>query len=197
MKRKDKVYRIMFRRKREGRTNYKKRLNTLSSRKLRLVVRKSINNIQACAVDYEEKGDKIIACAHSKELVKLGWKYNTGNVPAAYLTGLLLGKKAKEKGIPSLVLDIGLCKSVAGSRLYAVLSGVVDGGIKVPHDSKILPTEERLSGKHITDFAGKIKDDKDKMQKQFGNYIKNNVDPSNIEKNFSELKNKLSGGKNG
>ena len=158
MKKKSKTYRIMFRRKREGRTNYKKRLNILISNKLRLVVRKSIKNIHACIVDYNPKGDKIILLAQSKELEKFGWIFNKGNVPSAYLTGLLLGEKAKKHDIYNLVIDIGLNASVKGSRIYAVLAGVLDSGLKIAHNPKILASRERIMGKHISDFASKIKD---------------------------------------
>ena len=72
MKKKSKRYRVMFRRKKEGRTNYKKRLTILLSNRLRLVVRKSLKNIQANIVDYDPKGDKIILSAHSSELEKFG-----------------------------------------------------------------------------------------------------------------------------
>ena len=53
-------------------------------------------------------GDKVLATAHSRELVDLGWNKATGNLPAAYLTGYLAGKRAKKSGITECVLDIGL-----------------------------------------------------------------------------------------
>ena len=186
----------MFRRKREGRTNYKKRLNILISNKLRLVVRKSLKNMQISIIDYDPKSDKIILSAHSRELEKFGWKFNKGNVPAAYLTGLLLGEKAKKQGINELVLDIGLNASVKGSRIYTVLAGILDSGLKVAHNPKILPSKERIMGKHISDFASKIKD-KEAFEKQFSDYIKNNVNPLDIVKYFEDAKNKIMGGKYG
>lgn len=193
MKKKNKTYRVMFRRKREGRTNYKKRLNILVSNKLRLVVRKSLKNIQVSIVDYDPKGDKVILSSHSRELEKFGWKFNKGNVPAAYLTGLLLGGKAKKQGIDKLVLDIGLQPSVKGSRIYAVLAGILDAGLKVMHNPKILPSKERVNGKHISDFASKIKGEA--LERQFSDYIKNNVDPLEIVKYFEDVKDKIVGGK--
>lgn len=196
MKRKGKTYRVMFRRKREGRTNYKKRLNILISNKLRLVIRKSLKNIQANIIDYDPKGDKIILSAHSRELEKFGWKFNKGNVPAAYLTGVLLGEKAKKQGADKLVLDIGLNPSVKGSRIYAVLAGILDAGLKIAYNPEILPSKERLMGKHISDFASKIKD-KEAYKKQFSDYIKNNFNPLDIVKYFEDVKNKIVGGKYG
>ncbi|MBL7054831.1 50S ribosomal protein L18 [Candidatus Woesearchaeota archaeon] len=194
MKNKGKTHRVMFRRKREGRTNYKKRLSILKSNKLRLVVRRSLKNIQANIIDYGPKGDKVILSANSKELEKLGWKFNTGNVPAAYLTGLLLGNKAKKNGVEGLVLDIGLHKSTGGSRIYAVLAGVLDAGLKIAHNPKVLPSKERLAGKHVSDFASKIEDKKEDFERQFSNYVKNKVNPADITKYFEKVKAKIIGG---
>ena len=73
---KDKRRVIPFRRKREGKTNYKKRIAFLTSEKPRLVIRKSLKNITAQIVIYEPKGDKVIASACSAELTKLGWKFS-------------------------------------------------------------------------------------------------------------------------
>ncbi len=90
------IKRVEYRRKRKGKTNYKKRLNLLLSNKPRLVIRKTLTNTIAQIVNYDENGDKTIISAKSSELTKIGWKMNTGNIPAAYLTGMLLAKKSKE-----------------------------------------------------------------------------------------------------
>ena len=81
--------RVEYRRKRKGKTNYKKRLNLLLSRKSRLVIRKTLTSTIAQIVNYDENGDKTIISANSSELKKLGWKMNTSNIPSAYLTGML------------------------------------------------------------------------------------------------------------
>jgi large subunit ribosomal protein L18 len=120
---------VPYRRKREGKTDYKKRLALLKSGSHRLVVRKSVDNISAQIVEYHPDGDKVIASAHSRELIGKGWKLSRKSVPAAYLTGLLLGKKAKEDG--EIIADFGMHPSTPGSRLYAVVKGALDAGIKV------------------------------------------------------------------
>ena len=66
-------YHIKPRRRREGKTDYRKRLALLKSRTIRIVIRKSINNTTIQFVKYDEKGDNIVASATSKELIK---KYN-------------------------------------------------------------------------------------------------------------------------
>ena len=145
-----KSYLIQFKRRRENKTNYRKRLALLKSDKTRLVIRRSLSNITVQFVNFLPKGDETIASATSAELKKFGWN-RTGNIPASYLTGLLAGKKAKDKKIDEAILDLGLNISTKGSRIYAALKGVLDSGIKVPHSEEILPSEDRIKGKHISE----------------------------------------------
>jgi large subunit ribosomal protein L18 len=154
---------IPYRRRREGKTNYKKRLALLKSRKLRLVIRKFNKNIIAQIIEYHPEGDRVIASSHSNELEKYGWKFNKGNIPAAYLVGLLIGKKAKGK---EAILDLGLQSPVKGGRLYAALKGVIEGGLKINAEEKIFPKQERIEGKHITGYEKNKINDKD-FEKQF------------------------------
>lgn len=152
---------ISFKRRTLGKTDYRKRLALLRSRKPRLVIRKSLNNIIAQVVEYKAEGDSIVAAFNSLNLKKMGWLFKRNNLPAAYLTGLMIGKKAKEKNINEAIADIGLYRSVPSSRIYAVVKGALDAGLKIPHDKKILPSEERVNGKHILDYAKlKKKDEK-------------------------------------
>ena len=92
-------YRLPHKRRRQKKTDYKLRLSLLKSGICRLVVRKSNSYILGQIIKYEKNGDKTIISVHSKALKKLGWKNSCGNLPAAYLTGLILGKKAKENKI--------------------------------------------------------------------------------------------------
>jgi large subunit ribosomal protein L18 len=156
MKRKLPTYKMPFNRRRKGKTNYKKRLKLLVSKTPRLVVRKSLNYITAQIINFGPKGDITLASATSKELKKLRWKFSFDTVPAAYLTGLLLGKKAREKGISEAILDSGLYPSTKGSRIYAVVKGAIDAGLKVPVNPEVFPIEDRLTGKHLSKFNEKF-----------------------------------------
>ena len=149
---------VPHRRKREGKTDYKLRLRLLKSGKPRLVVRKSLSNITCHIVKYEPQGDRTIIFANSGELKKFGWKFHCGNVPSAYLTGLLCAQKAKKHKIGHAVLDIGLYASTPGNRLYSALKGALDGGLEIPHSEEILPKPERIAGKHIAGNNEKLKD---------------------------------------
>ena len=180
---------VRYKRARKRKTNYKTRLNLLKSRKSRIVIRLSKKNIWAQIVNFEIKGDKVLAAAHSKELIKIGWNYGKSNMPAAYLTGMLLAKKAKNKKIVgNLILDIGMNKSISGSKVYACLKGMVDNGLNVKHSDNILPSDDRVSGKHISDYANKIKENKESYEKQFSKNLKEKALPEKISEKFEEVK---------
>ena len=147
--------RVPFRRRREGRTDYRRRLRLLRSGLPRAVIRKSLNQTQVQIVTYEGQGDKIVASAVSVELRDLGWSAGTGNVPAAYLTGLLAGRRAASKGVSQAVLDLGLQDPVYGGRLFAAASGLLDAGVALPHGEGVLPKGDRIQGKHLGEAVTK------------------------------------------
>jgi large subunit ribosomal protein L18 len=144
-------YRVPRKRRREGKTDYRRRLSLLKSHLPRAVVRKSQKNVLVQFIVFDPKGDKVISTTSGYELVKFGWKGSTSNIPSAYLTGYLAGKRAKEMGIVEAVLDIGLATPQKGSKVFASLKGMVDSGLDIPHNEKILPSEERIRGEHIND----------------------------------------------
>jgi len=141
-----------FKRRRLGKTDYNKRLRLLTSKKPRLVVRRSLNYITAQIVEAGKEGDKTIVAASSKELKKLGWQFACDNIPASYLAGLLVGSKAVKKGVKEAVLDAGLYTSTKGSRIYATVKGAKDAGLNVAVSEEVFPSEERISGKHVEKF---------------------------------------------
>ncbi|PKK85963.1 MAG: 50S ribosomal protein L18 [Thermoplasmata archaeon HGW-Thermoplasmata-1] len=142
-------FKVAFRRRREGRTDYRHRLRLLKSKMPRVVVRKSLKNIIVQFVEYVPEGDRILATATATELKPLGWESAASNTPSAYLTGLLAGKRAAKAGIDAGVLDLGLYAPVRGSKLFAALKGVLDAGIDVPHGDEVIPSEERIRGEHM------------------------------------------------
>jgi large subunit ribosomal protein L18 len=167
---------LSYKRKREGRTNYRKRLKMLVSGTSRLVVRRTNKNIIVQVVNYSDRGDAVVVTTNSTELKKLGWNHATGNLPAAYLTGMLAAQKAKKKGVEKVIVDLGLQPPKGGSRLYAAVKGAKDNGLEVPASEDVFPSADRLSGKHIAAYAN-------------GGKFSNS--PANIEREFNELKQKL------
>lgn len=162
---KNRRYIVKIKRKRQRKTDYKLRLNLLKSSKPRIVIRKSSKNILLQIVKSENSKDKVIISGHSRELKKLGWNYNLGNIPSSYLTGFLFGKKALKKNVNEAILDLGLQKSVIKSRLYSALRGSIDSGLKIPHNPKMFPPEERIKGLHINkDMEKKFEEIKRKIE---------------------------------
>lgn len=147
-------YRVPFRRRREGKTNYHVRYKLILSKKPRVVVRKSNASTTLQLVMAEQTGDKTLLTVNSRQLQDFGYTFSKSNLPAAYLTGLLFGKKMLALGISEGIADIGLHASTKGNRIYAAVKGVVDAGVDVPHSPEIFPAEERISGKHIKEYTG-------------------------------------------
>ena len=186
-------YRVPFRRRREGKTDYYLRRKLVISGLPRLVTRKTLKHMIAQIVIAQPEGDKTLAYVHSKELVqKYGWFGGTGNTPAAYLTGLLIGYKALKANIEKAILDIGLHRPTKGNRVFAALKGAVDAGLEVPHREEILPDGSRIRGEHIAKYAELLeRNNPDRYQRQFSQYFKRGLDPKKLPEHFEEVKNKI------
>lgn len=181
-----KTYLTPFRRRREEKTNFKKRLASLKSGKERFVVRRKSNTIIAEVVKYNKEGDVTVASATSKQLGGFGWSLHGGSLPAAYLTGLLCGLKAAEAGTKRAIADIGLHTPVAKSAVFAAIKGGLDAGLDIPSDAEVFPSEERISGKHISDYAGNLNGDE--LKTRFGKAIENGADPKKADEIFAKCK---------
>ncbi len=157
---------IPLRRKRENKTNYRKRFAYLKSGKNRLVIRLSNKYLTLQIVNYTPAGDTIIKSCVSKELQKLGWTSSCNNLPAAYLTGLLLAHKMNSEENKVCIVDLGLRNPKSGnSKIYAALRGALEGGLDLPVDTKIFPSDDSIIGKHISeDLAKSVEDIKKKIQ---------------------------------
>jgi large subunit ribosomal protein L18 len=142
-------HRVPFRRRREGKTDYRARLKLLRSGKARLVVRRSLKHTVVQLVSYDESGDRVLASSTTAQLPELGWTGSTGNTPAAYLAGLMAGRRASKAKITEAVLDIGRIRPSKGSKVFAALKGVLDAGVDVPHSDEVLPSEDRIKGGHL------------------------------------------------
>jgi len=190
---KGKIFVVPLKRKRQGRTYYKKRLKLLLSNKFRFVIRKSLRNLIVSIVEYNVKGDRVVFTVNSRILGKFGWKGDSGNISSAYLTGLFAGKKALHLGINEAILDLGFNNSTKGSRLYSALAGAIDAGLKIPFNPEILPSKERIAGEHIAKYAQTLAINKTDFVRQFSNYKKNGLNPEDIVKHFNEVKVKIHG----
>ena len=184
----------VFRRRRQGVTDYRARKRAITSRKPLLVVRVSNKNVSAQFVKPTVKGDLVLSSSHSKELAKLGWHGSAKSTPACYLLGRLAGKKAVAAGVKEAVVYNGLVPFIRGSRVAALLKGVVDSGMAVPVGEEAYPDEDRLSGKTIAEYAAKLAaEDKDAYGRAFSAMLKTGFKPENYTEEFEKVKAAIAG----
>ncbi len=181
-------YSLPFRRRREGRTDYKRRRALIISGRPRAIVRFSNDHAYVQIAEAKPTGDVVRAAASSKELVKLGWQGGTGNLPSAYLTALLAGKRAQASGVKEAILDIGLRPITKGSRISAALKGLADSGMAIPHSTEILPEQKRISGEHIASYAKALSQESaEEYRKKFSRYLSKGMKPEDLTLHFNQV----------
>jgi len=157
---------INKKRRRQAKTNYLKRLTLLKGKLPRFVVRKTNRYIILQIVESNDSKDKVLFSANTKELSKYGWPENKKNslktITAAYLGGLLVGRKAS-KIKSRIILDSGLIPNTKGSRVYAAIKGLSDSGLDISFNDKVIPSNERIEGEHL------------KLEKETFNNIKKKI----------------------
>jgi len=97
-------FQVKYRRRREGKTNYRKRYGMIiqdktkyAAHKYRLVVRFT-NKDTVCQVIYSEiQGDFVLAAAYGHELGRYGLPVGHTNYAGAYATGLLVARRLLKK----------------------------------------------------------------------------------------------------
>ncbi|HVX03182.1 MAG TPA: 50S ribosomal protein L18 [Nitrososphaera sp.] len=174
-------------------TNYRKRAAVIVGRHSFATVKVTDQNVAAQILKPTPTGDLVIASAHSHELAtKHGWKGSTNSLPACYLTGLLLGKKALEKGTGKAVLYIG--KDHFTTRVAACAKGIADSGVNIPISEESLPDADRISGQHIADYASSLKaNGEEEYKSRFSALLKNGLNPEEYPAHFEEVRFKISG----
>jgi large subunit ribosomal protein L18 len=176
---------------RSDKTNYRKRAALLIGRHSFVTVKVSDQNVAAQIIKPTPTGDIVVASTHSRELAKQGWMGAMNNLPACYLTGLALGKKALAKGTKNAVLYIG--KDHFTSRVAACLKGIVDSGVTMPVSEESFPPEERITGQHIADYAETLKENQEEYKSRFSAILKNGLSPENYPDHFEQVKSKITG----
>lgn len=144
--------RLRYKRRRNGETDYRRRMRMLRGGMVRAVVRVSNTQTICQLVDYQSGGDDILVSIDGKTLVdKFGWPIDASrkSVPASYLTGFAMGKAAMSAGHDEAILDIGLAAATSGNRVFAALKGMIDAGLEMPHGEDALPEDDRINGSHI------------------------------------------------
>jgi large subunit ribosomal protein L18 len=171
---------------RTHKTNYRKRQALLISKQDFVTIKITNQNVIAQVLKPEIQGDIVRVSTHSRELRRYGWKGSLNSLPACFLVGLVLGRKAMEKGVDKAVLYIG--NKPFTSRIAACMKGIVQAGINIPISSESYPTEHRLDGQHIAEYALKIKTENiDKYNKHFSSLLREGLVPENYQSHVEEI----------
>ncbi|CAN0914146.1 60S ribosomal protein L5 [Linum grandiflorum] len=99
-----KRYQVKYRRRRDGKTDYRARIrlinqdkNKYNTPKYRFVVRFTNKDVVAQIIHSTIVGDHVLASAYSHELPHFGLEVGLANYAAAYCTGLLLARRVLKK----------------------------------------------------------------------------------------------------
>jgi large subunit ribosomal protein L18 len=114
---------VMLRRRRHERIRAR---ITGTAQKPRLSVYRSLNNIYVQVID-DDAGCTLVSASTIDAEVKVGLKTG-GNAEAAKLVGQLIGKRAVEKGILTVVFDRG--GNMYHGRVAALADGAREAGLK-------------------------------------------------------------------
>ena len=187
-------YVVSYRRLRERQTDYRLRKELLKSGKPFFIVRRSSKYITISIVSPLIGGDKTIFSVSSKVLAeKYGW-IGLKNISAAYLTGLLAGKLALEKGVEKSVINLGLAWSKNASIPFAAAMGAKDAGLDILIGEKALVSQSRIKGEHIAEYAKLLKkENADFFKKRFSKYLKAGIDPVNLPNLFERVRKMIIG----
>ena len=152
--------RTQKRRRKENKTDYSKRLKLLKGNSPRVVFRKTNKYIIAQYVRSEETKDKIEIGITSKKLIEHGWPKNfegsLKSIPAAYLTGFLLGKKIIKGKKETPIIDFGMARVLKKTGIFSFLKGIVDAGIKIKYKKDVFPDDKKIAGKNLKEDFSEI-----------------------------------------
>ncbi|KAL3989909.1 60S ribosomal protein L5 [Acanthocheilonema viteae] len=193
--------------------------NKYNTPKYRLIVRFTNRDVIAQIAYSRIEGDVVVCAAYSHELPRYGIKVGLTNYASAYATGLLLARrhllniglaetykgleeangddynveKEGERAPFRAVLDVGLARTVTGAKVFAVMKGVADGGIDVPHSETRFfgynsetkynaeAHRDRILGKHVADYMTLLKEqDEEAYKRHFSRFIAANISADDI-----------------
>ncbi|MBA0636857.1 hypothetical protein Godav_029013 [Gossypium davidsonii] len=190
-----KRFQVKFKRRREGKTDYRARIrlinqdkNKYNTPKYRLVARFTNKDIVAQIIHASISGDIVLAAAYSHELPHYGLEVGLTNYAAAYCVGLLLARRV----LKQLEMD---------TEYEGNVEGALDGGVDIPHsekrfagfnkDSKQLDPEvhrKYIYGGHVAAYMKNLMEDEpEKYQSHFSEYIKRGIEPDSIEGMYKKV----------
>jgi len=162
---------VAKRRRRENKTDYLNRIKLLKGGQPRVVFRKTNKYVISQYVTSIEAQDKVVMGVSAKHLLKYGWpkefQGSLKSTSAAYLTGLLMGKKIKKEKLEKPIVDLGMLRTLHKTAVYSFLKGLIDSGLDIKCKEEAFPSEDRIEGKHLKkDFSKSFNEIKSKIEKE-------------------------------
>jgi large subunit ribosomal protein L18 len=109
---------------------------------------------------------------------------------------MLAGRKALASGVKEAILYNGLAPFVRGGRIGALVKGVTEAGVDVPVGEGAYPSEARLTGKTISDYASALSaESKANYEKSFSRLLKEGFSPEEYPVQFEKVKAAITGAK--
>lgn len=143
----------IVRRRRECKTDYKKRMNLLKSNRARIVFRRTNKYLISQYVISKEAQDSVLITITSKDLLEYGWPQSAQgslkSITASYLTGYLLGTRIKKEKKEQPIVDLGMLRTIYGTKVFAFIKGLIDSGLEIPCKDEAFPKKERIEGEHM------------------------------------------------
>ncbi|MHB8565991.1 MAG: 50S ribosomal protein L18 [Nitrososphaerales archaeon] len=184
----------IFRRRREGKTDYRKRRGMIIGRQSFLSVRISGKYVYGQILRATASGDITLCAASSRDLSeKFGWKGSPKSIPGSFLTGLYLGRLAQEKGVQGVVVYSGVGRFVHGSRIASLISGAKEAGLKIEINEESLPDAGRIKGEHIAEYAKMLQtQNKEAFDRAFSGLMASGLNPAEYPAHFEQVKSSIS-----
>ncbi|GMY32811.1 60S ribosomal protein L5 [Fagus crenata] len=207
-----KRFQVKFKRRREGKTDYRARIrlinqdkNKYNTPKYRFVVRFTNKDITAQIISASIAGDLVLAAAYSHELPRYGLGVGLTNYAAAYCTGLLLARRV----LKTLEMDdeyegnveaTGEDFSVEPAETRRPFRALLDVGlIKTTTGNRVFGAlkdknlnadvhRKYIYGGHVAAYMRTLTEDEpEKYQSHFSEYIKKGVDADSIEEMYKKV----------
>jgi len=77
------------------------------------------------------------------------------------------------------------------TKIAACLKGLSEAGLEMPFSENIIPSEQRIQGNHIAEYAKKLKENEELYKSRFSSNLGSGLEPEKYPSHFSEVKDRI------
>jgi len=77
------------------------------------------------------------------------------------------------------------------TKIAACLKGLSDAGLEIPFSENIIPSEQRIQGNHIAEYAKKLKANEELYKSRFSSNLGLGLEPEKYPSHLSEVKDRI------